>query len=182
MCGMDSATAWIANYLLYVMAVGFAVVWLVLEPKAGKVRLAVAAVAGLAVAGVLLYLAGKAYTDVRPLCLPNGTLNPNVHALISHGCDSGFPSDHSVAAGLIATLVILRRLWYGVGFWVAAVLVALARVHARVHHYGDVIAGLALGAVGAIIGTVLAVWLTKKFGGRFGLQYRVSANSASRTP
>ena len=149
---MDSIIAWVANYLLWIMVVGLAGFWLFAErDRHGKLRLALAAVAGLAVALALLYLAGKIHSDPRPF-----VQNPNLKPLIKHAADDGFPSDHSVAAGLLAGLITWRRPWYGLGFWVAAALIAAARVAAHVHHVQDVVAGLLIGAIAASIAMVAA--------------------------
>jgi len=158
---VDSVIAWAANYLLWVMVVGVAAVWLFLEHREGKLRLGLGAVVGLVVTLVLLFIAGKVHSDPRPF-----VQNPALKPLIAHAADNGFPSDHSAAAGLIAALVMWRKLWYGLGFGVVAVLVAAARVAAHVHHVQDVIAGLAIGAIGASVGALVAAWLLIRFGSR----------------
>lgn len=147
---MDSLIAWLANYLLYVMAAGAAGFWLWREDRAGKVRLAASALLGLGLTLVLIVVAARLHTDARPF-----VQNPHLHPLIAHSADNGFPSDHSAAAGLIATVVALRDRLIGAVFGVAAVVVAATRVAAHVHHLQDVVAGLALGAVAALIATVL---------------------------
>jgi membrane-associated phospholipid phosphatase len=58
---------------------------------------------------------------------------------------SSFPSGHASAAFLAAALLSensrVRPLWYA-----AAVVVGASRVHVRIHHASDVLAGAALGA------------------------------------
>jgi undecaprenyl-diphosphatase len=58
---------------------------------------------------------------------------------------SSFPSGHASAAFLSAAL--LRDVPGGPLYYVLAVIVASSRVHVRIHHPSDVVAGAALGAI-----------------------------------
>jgi undecaprenyl-diphosphatase len=71
---------------------------------------------------------------------------------------SSFPSGHASAAFFAAALLsegdpALRPLYYGL-----AVVVALSRIHVRIHHASDVAAGAALGAVLGEIARRLMPW------------------------
>ncbi len=82
--------------------------------------------------------------------------HPSVQVLISKGTDPSFMSDHSVVAGAVAAglCFVSRRL--GVLAVVAAVVMAFARVYVGAHYPGDVLAGLAFGAIVAGAGVALA--------------------------
>lgn len=88
-----------------------------------------------------------------------------VTMLLAHPADNSFPSDHAVIAGALAvgTLLFARR--WGIAAVVVALLLAFARVYAGMHYPIDVIVGLAIGAVVAVVlvgvGTKLATkaWL-----------------------
>jgi undecaprenyl-diphosphatase len=147
---MDTLIGWLANYLLWVMAAAAATHGLLRERGSARITAAASAVVGLVLTLVFIVIAAKLHTDPRPF-----VQNPNLHPLISHSADNGFPSDHSAAAGLIATLVVLRDRLVGSILWVAAVGVAAARVAAHVHHVQDVVAGLAIGGLAAVIATAL---------------------------
>ncbi len=144
---MDNLTVWVAQYLLYVMALAFALIWLFAERGLGRLQLAISAVVGLVFCGVFILTAAHLHTDPRPF-----VGHPSVHPLFKHAADNGFPSDHSVAAGLIATLVIVRHRVAGVLLALCAAAIAAARVYAEVHHVQDVVAGLLLGALAAAVG------------------------------
>lgn len=144
---MDSVIAFAAQYLLFVMVAGFALFWWFGTDRDGKLRLGGAAVIGLVVAVVFLVVAGKLHSDPRPF-----VQNPRLHPLFPHGRDNGFPSDHSIAAGLIAGLVLFWSRPWGAVFALAAFCVAAARVAAHVHHVQDVVAGLLLGGIAAVAG------------------------------
>ncbi len=144
---MDSVITFVAQYLLFIMVAAFAAFWLFGTDRAGKLRLGGAAVIGLVLAVVFLVVAGKLHSDPRPF-----VQNPRLHPLFPHARDNGFPSDHSIAAGLIAGLVLFRSRLWGTVFALAALCVAAARVAAHVHHVQDVAAGLILGGIAAVIG------------------------------
>lgn len=150
---MDSLIAWVANYLLWVMVAGAAAYWLLAEDRAGKINLAVSAALGLLFTVGLLVLAGHLHNDPRPF-----VVDPSLHPLIAHSRDNGFPSDHSAAAALIATLILLRSRVYGLWFWLAAIAVGAARVAAHVHHVQDILGGFAIGIVSAVAATLIVGW------------------------
>ena len=63
---------------------------------------------------------------------------------------SSFPSGHASAA-MVAAALLARRSRWAPAYYALAVLVALSRIHVRLHHASDVAAGLGAGAVmGAI--------------------------------
>lgn len=148
---MDGLISWIAQDLLWVMVAGFAAVWFFAEPAGGKLQLGLQAVIGLVFALAFLYIAQNVHHDPRPFMQ-----NPHIKPLFPHAPDNGFPSDHSIAAGLIATLVLIRHRLIGLLFAAAAAAIAWSRVAAHVHHLEDVVAGLLLGALAAAIAVALA--------------------------
>lgn len=146
---MDSLIVFVATYLIWIMVAGFAAVWVFAEDRRGKISLGLSAVVGLVLTLIFIKVAGSLYDDPRPFVtahLPN---------LLHHAADNGFPSDHSAAAGLIATVIAIRHRWYGLLLAIAGVVVAWSRVAANAHHVVDVVSGLALGVVAAVLGTLL---------------------------
>lgn len=81
----------------------------------------------------------------------------NVHVLIDRTTDFSFPSDHATAVGAVAVGLLLANMKWGKVAAVLAVVMAFARVYAGVHYPGDVVAGLALGAITAAAGRVVAM-------------------------
>lgn len=62
---------------------------------------------------------------------------------------SSFPSGHTAAAVGFAASVATTSLWWGAAAGVAAVMVALERVHTGAHYPSDVVAGAVIGLAGA---------------------------------
>jgi membrane-associated phospholipid phosphatase len=64
-----------------------------------------------------------------------------------------FPSGHTARAFLIATIASgLGPAWLAIALWIWAPLVGLARVAMGVHYVSDIVAGMLLGILVALIG------------------------------
>jgi undecaprenyl-diphosphatase len=145
---VDSVVVAVAQYGIYLVAVGALMVWL-LVPRTEKVALAVQAVVTVIVVAVLVKVAGMVHTDPRPF-----VVNPTVHPLFAHPADNGFPSDHTALASAVALLVAVHRRWAGLVLVVVSVAIGAARVAAHVHHTEDVVAALVIGVLAAVAGVL----------------------------
>jgi undecaprenyl-diphosphatase len=72
-----------------------------------------------------------------------------VHLLIAHARDAGFPSDHATGSFAIATALLMRHRRAGLVALVLAIAVSVARVAVGAHYPTDVLGGAALGALAA---------------------------------
>lgn len=76
---------------------------------------------------------------------------PNILVLVARTTDPSFPSDHACVAGAVAAGLLLVNRRLGVTARAAALLMAFSRVYAGAHWVLDVVAGLAPGAVMALV-------------------------------
>ncbi len=141
---MHTLITWIAQYLLFGLAAVLAAVWLFAEDRRGKIDLVATAAVGAALMFAFLLIAQRVHHDPRPF-----VTDPHIKPFFSHSRDDGFPSDHSIAAALIAGLALWRHRLVGALLAVGAIAIAWARVAAHVHHAQDVVAGLLLGGLAA---------------------------------
>jgi membrane-associated phospholipid phosphatase len=110
-----------------------------------------------------------AFGEPRPYTAHHGLL-----VLASHSSDGSFPSDHAVMAGAAAAGLWLASRVLGAIAGAAAVLMAFSRVYIAAHYPWDVVAGLAFGALVAVLGwfllrrplTAVTAWLRRQPGVR----------------
>lgn len=145
---MNTFIAWVADYTLFVVAAVAAVTWLRTQRR-DKLRYAVEAVLAMGLVAALVKIAGALWTDPRPFVVDQVT------PLISHSVDNGFPSDHTALAAAVATVVLFRHRRWGIGLLGLTAVLGASRVIALVHHWPDILAGVALGVLAGGIAHLL---------------------------
>jgi undecaprenyl-diphosphatase len=117
---------------------------------AGEQLLGLAALFALTSSHLVVQLLKRVVARQRP-CDANGRLL----ALIDLPDPYSFPSGHAAAAcAVTGTIAIAHPLLAPILLPIAA-LIAASRVTLRVHHVGDVVAGVLLGLAGAVGATLL---------------------------
>lgn len=158
---LDQLAKFGANDLIFVLGVVIVLMglWLLLHDF--RLALQVGIIGAIAVGASLLV--GKIISDVwfeaRPF-----VDHPTATELIKHAADAAFPSDHCLVAGAAATVAILAWRWWGLIPAAFALLIAYARVFVGVHYPGDVLAGLAIGVVCALVAWYGVEWASRRLG------------------
>ena len=155
-----NSTTWLHGFMSFMAKDGIALFAITLlagwwigrrENSARDVALAVWAAIAAVIALVLVQPIASAANEARPFVVLHFT------PLIAHARDAGFPSDHATGAGAIAAGLLFLSWRLGLVTALLALLIAFSRVYVGVHFPQDVLAGLALGAVVAVIGVFLVV-------------------------
>lgn len=160
--GFARATPWLrpvmsayAAYGIVLFAVLMLAGWWIARQRANPAVMAAAlwTPVGMLIALGLNQPIAAAVGEPRPYTALSGLL-----VLASRSTDPAFPSDHAVMAGAVAAglLLVSRRL--AVVAWIAAVVIAFARVYIAAHYPQDVLAGLVLGAAVSLLG----FWLVRR--------------------
>lgn len=132
---------------LFVIAI--LTLWFFARPRSAARTWKFATASGLLAAAVALGI-DRVVTEfwVRPRPF---TVDGDGRVFGAHANDASFPSDHSAASFAIAFAVLAYNRVAGWLFVSAAALVAIGRVLVGVHYPGDVIAGIAVGAVAGLV-------------------------------
>ena len=146
---MDTVVVAVAKYALLLVALGAAFAWWQASRR-DKGTMVLAGVLTLLLVWVGITVAAHAWTDPRPFVVDGQA------PLIGHVADNGFPSDHTTLGAAVAFTVLAWRRWLGAALFVVSLAVGAARVAAGIHHVPDILGGLGIGLVSAVLGVTLA--------------------------
>ncbi|MBI2718240.1 MAG: phosphatase PAP2 family protein [Rhizobiales bacterium] len=157
--GLDWAMVVLARYSVYLLVFAVAIRWFWNSNRARDRHVAIscgaAAAAGLVINQVILL----AFDRVRPYDLGI------THLLIGPSADPSFPSDHATLAFAVAAMLLVKRDRFALAFTALAALLAVSRVYVGIHYLGDVVGGLAVGTVAALLVNALykrGNWLDRR--------------------
>lgn len=137
-----------AQYAVFIPVAVVALIWLVGPSFRSRAERHAAFAAGVATVLALLcvQVIDHIYDRTRPF------VHHAHHLLIAHGKDASFPSDHTSGAFAIAfALLLFGRAALGWCALAIGVLIALARVMVGVHYPSDVLGGVLVGALAALV-------------------------------
>jgi undecaprenyl-diphosphatase len=145
---LDLIGVLLGQYGIYFFATLMLVLWFALPRAAIGQRRHLVYGGAAALIGLLVnYVISHFVYRPRPFVLcPH-----QVHLLVQHAPDSSFPSDHATAVFAVAAALLGSSKWLTRVFWGFAVLIAIARVFIGVHWPTDVLAGLVIGPIAALV-------------------------------
>lgn len=146
---MDNLIIFCAKYLIFILVLVVLAAWLKSSAKT-RWQFAAAVILTGTAALVLSKLAGRFYFHHRPFVVQN------IRPLIPHSDDNGFPSEHTLLATTLATVVYFYRRRVGIALFVLVIVVGISRILAHLHWAIDIIGGLILGALAGWAGYQLA--------------------------
>lgn len=137
-----------AKYL-FVFSLIIAGAYFCLQPRHTQKRLTILTVFSGVLSFAVALLAGLVYVNPRPF------ISEHIVPLIPHAPDNGFPSDHALLVGLIASVLYPFDRRVSAVLWVIAIVVAASRVFVGVHHSVDVVGSFVI----TTAMTALGYWL-----------------------
>ena len=153
---MDSVIIFCAQYLFLFVIAGIGIACLQTTKNLKAQFIAAIIIAG-AIAFILSRIASKLYYDPRPF------VTEHVRPLISHPADNGFPSDHALLTMTLTAITYFYNKKIAFIMLCLTILVGISRVLAKVHSPVDIGGGWIFGAIGAIAGYYLTLWLFKNY-------------------
>lgn len=146
---MDSLIIFLAKDLIIAVVITLAVTWIMLNHRK-KEELILAILAGGIMALIISKITGALYYHPRPFVVQHTV------PLVSHGADNGFPSEHTVLAMTLTSLIYYYRRSLAILAFGLSLLVGAGRVWAHVHSPLDIAGGVVIGAISGYIGYKLA--------------------------
>lgn len=142
----DAIIVFLASYSQYVLIAAFLLfLYLVVCPKREKLYIFfTVAISVIASRLIITEIIRFFYNRPRPF------ITHQLHQLIQETGWS-FPSGHSAFFFALAVAVYLYNKKWGVGFFIAALLMNISRIMAGVHYPSDILGGMAVGMVAAYI-------------------------------
>lgn len=137
---LDKVIVFLASYLAYILIALFFVLLLISQySRREKLQI-------LLVAGISTVIARFGITEfVRILYhRPRPFTEISVNQLLSSN-EWSFPSGHAAFFFALSTAVYLYNKKWGIGFFIATILMTLSRVAAGIHYPSDIIAGALIG-------------------------------------
>lgn len=89
---------------------------------------------------------------------PRPFVSEGVTPLFSHAANNGFPSEHTLFAMVIATVVFVYSKKLGLLLMLLALLVGITRVLAKVHHPVDIAGSIAIAVVSVFLVLISRRW------------------------
>lgn len=146
----------IAKYFIALSVIGAAIVWFRLRNRL-RIEFILVAIAAAIISYILAKIGAHLFYDTRPFAA--GHFTP----YFSHGNDNGFPSDHTLFAGLLAFVCLHYSRRLGYGLLALAVLIGLSRVIAGVHHLIDIVGSLVFTFAGTWLAVRLVAYLERRY-------------------
>lgn len=129
----------------FALSVVLVVAYWLRSPRSTKLPLGATLVIGGALGLVLDVIGGRVFYDTRPF------VTDHVTPIIPHAADNGFPSDHALLTFFLAFALYAWSRRLALVLFVNALLVSWARVAAHIHSPLDILGGLVIGLVSAVV-------------------------------
>ena len=132
---MNQLILFTAQYL-YIFSIIILGLYFLLLAKEKKIGFLLFSGADLGITYLIGLLAGSLYYNPRPF------VAQHIIPLFAHAPDNGFPSDHVLLAGALASIVFCYNRKLGILLYLIALVIGVARVLSGVHHWLDIIGSL----------------------------------------
>lgn len=144
-----------AKYLVVVPVVVLCIL-LVYSAKRTRRQMMWLTITAFPIAYLIARIAGHVYSDPRPFVIAHTV------PLVAQISDNGFPSDHTLIAATIASVVFYFNRTWGIVLWVVAIVIGAARVLAGVHHTQDIIGAGAIAVVAVVAAHYILYYLRRE--------------------
>ena len=160
---MDPIIVFLANYLFLVLVLLLIFAGYIIKDWREYILAIIIAVI---LAWDLSAIAGALFYNPRPF------VTQGIEPLFPHGVDNGFPSQHTVFAMTLTSVIYFYQRRLAIAAFIITFLIGSGRVWAHVHSWIDIIGGLAIGAIAGYAGVKIARFLLSRFSARRRVERR----------
>ncbi len=132
-----------AKYLIFIVAIIF-VLFFLFQERGVRTRLLLFSIAALPAIYIVAKIVALVFYDPRPFVV--GHFEP----LVAHAPDNGFPSDHALLGGALASVLYPFNKYTSMVLWVLTLMVGVSRVYVGVHHIVDI--------AGSVVIAIIVSW------------------------
>jgi len=142
---VDAWGVFFADYLVYFLLVGAALIYFLVKKKE-KLRY-------LFVIGSSVILSRLVITELIRLIWHRSRpfVDYQVNQVIEHSASGSFPSGHIAFLFALAMAVYFFNRKWGIVFFILSLLVGLARIFVGIHYPLDILGGIVIGIVSAVV-------------------------------
>jgi undecaprenyl-diphosphatase len=143
---LDSLAIFFANYFVYYLVAGALIVCFLIKTKREQIRY-------LFLVGASVILSRLVITELIRLIWHRSRpfVDYQVNQLIEHSASGSFPSGHVAGLFAIATAVYFFNKKFGIAFFIISFFIGLARVFVGIHYPLDILGGIVVGILGAVM-------------------------------
>jgi len=142
---LDSLAIFFAHYLVYYLAAG-AILFFFLIKKRERLRY-------LFLVGASVVLSRLVITELIRLVWHRSRpfVDYQVNQLLEHSASGSFPSGHTAGLFALAAVVYFFNKKFGIAFFIISFFIGLARIFTGIHFPLDILCGIVVGVLSAII-------------------------------
>ncbi len=152
---LDAIAIFFAKYLIYFLVAGAILFFFLVSRSLGKGELLKKQerIRYLFLAGISVILSRLVITELIRLFWHRSRpfITHQVNLLLEHSASGSFPSGHMTFLFPLATIIYFFNKKIGIAFFVASFFVGLARIFVGVHYPLDIIGGIIIGFLSAIL-------------------------------
>lgn len=143
---LDSLAIFFAKYLIYLILAGAVVAFFLIKNKKERIKY-------LFFTGASIFLSRIVFTELIRLIWhrPRPFLINHVHLLIEHSTSGSFPSGHITFLFALSAAVYCFNKKFGVAMLIASFIVGISRIFVGVHWPLDILGGIIIGILSAVI-------------------------------
>jgi len=143
---LDSLAIFFAKYFIYYLVAGAIILFFLIKDKKEKIKYLILTLLSVILSRLII-------TEIIRFFWyrPRPFVAYAVNSLIKHSASASFPSGHIAFLFALSMAILFFNKKFGIAFLIISLLVGLARVFVGVHYPLDILGGIVIGIISAIV-------------------------------